>query len=488
MKRIISLLLMLVMALSLAACGTSAPAATEAPKAEAPTATEAPATEAPAATEAKGYTVATTADVEKALSDGSAIVLDARLQDSYSGWALGSDARGGHIPGADNFSAFWLTCQYDEEGNLEGKTREEVLADTMANKGISADKNIIVYDTNGTDAVAVCDYLASQGITNLSVYDANEWLNDTAKELESYPRYDMYVPASIVHDIVTGNVPAGFTDAENIVVLDVAWGNNEESGYVDGHVPTAVHVNTDSYEPPIAYVNDIIEWRLADDATLLQLLLDNGITKDSCVIITGYEPMATCRMGVICKYFGVDDVHVMSNGMVGWLSAGYELETGVNEPVPAADFGLTEVPADHTWIDTMDEMKAGLGTEGYTLVDNRTWEEHIGESTGYSYHDIAGRIEGSVFGYAGINSSSSVYYYRNIDKSMRNADEIVAMWEECGLDLNDRLAFMCGSGWRVAEILWDARIMGMDNTCIYSDGWIAWSNEGNPYVTGDPTK
>ena len=47
MKKIISLLLVLAMMLALAACGASAPAATEAPATEAP-ATEAPATEAPA--------------------------------------------------------------------------------------------------------------------------------------------------------------------------------------------------------------------------------------------------------------------------------------------------------------------------------------------------------------------------------------------------------------------------------------------------------
>ena len=49
MKKLTALLLALAMVLSLAACGASEPAATEAPKAEAPAATEAPAAEAPAA-------------------------------------------------------------------------------------------------------------------------------------------------------------------------------------------------------------------------------------------------------------------------------------------------------------------------------------------------------------------------------------------------------------------------------------------------------
>ena len=49
MKKLIAMLLALVMVLSLAACGASEPAPTEAPKAEAPAATEAPTAEEPAA-------------------------------------------------------------------------------------------------------------------------------------------------------------------------------------------------------------------------------------------------------------------------------------------------------------------------------------------------------------------------------------------------------------------------------------------------------
>ena len=47
MKKIVSLLLVLVMMLGLVACGASKPAETEAPATEAPVVTEAPATEAP---------------------------------------------------------------------------------------------------------------------------------------------------------------------------------------------------------------------------------------------------------------------------------------------------------------------------------------------------------------------------------------------------------------------------------------------------------
>ncbi|MPN57271.1 Thiosulfate sulfurtransferase YnjE [bioreactor metagenome] len=140
-------------------------------------------------------------------------------------------------------------------------------------------------------------------------------------------------------------------------------------------------------------------------------------------------------------------------------------------------------------IDTIDETKEFLKKDDYRLVDNRTWDEHIGKEGGYSYHKLKGRIEGAVYGYAGKTDSNSMDYYRNANKTMRNGYEILSMWkDDCKIDLNNHLAFMCGSGWRAAETYWDAMVMGLDNTSLYSDGWIAWSNEGNPYVTGDPTK
>lgn len=438
-------------------------------------------------TEKTTYETVSTEDLESALKSEDTIVLDARSQDSYSGWALHGDKRGGHIPGSNLFSAFWLTCDYDDKKNLEGLTREKVLKEALETKGITDDKKVIVYDTNGKDAKAVCDYLAKQGIKNLSTYDAKQWIDDDSKEMESYPGYDMYVPASIVNEIVSGKSPEGFPSKDKIVVLDVRWGDDKESGYLDGHVPASVHINTDSFEPPKKYGNDVEVWLLADNDTLKDLLLKNGITKDSFVIVTSPEPMAACRMAVICKYMGVSDVRVMSGGLVTWNGEGYKLEKKANKPKAATDFG-TDVPAAPEWITTIDQAKENLQKPNCTLVDNRTWDEYIGKTSGYDYYDVAGRIEGAVFGHAGIKSSSSVYYYRNIDKTMRTSSEIFKLFEKDGIDPHKHLMFMCGSGWRAAEILWDARVLGLSDTSLYSDGWIGWSNAGNPYVTGDPTK
>ena len=83
MKKIISLLLVLVMAFGLVACGASEPAPTEAPATEAPVATEAPATEAP-----------TEAPTEAALVVDTCILMeaDSDMLNTYSVIAVNPEA------------------------------------------------------------------------------------------------------------------------------------------------------------------------------------------------------------------------------------------------------------------------------------------------------------------------------------------------------------------------------------------------------------
>lgn len=436
-------------------------------------------------------TIAKKEDVKKALSDSNSIVLDARKNDAYIGWAIDNVKRGGHIKGAVDFSANWLKCDYDEKKNLEERTREEVLDIALKDKAITADKNVIVYDTNDKDAKEVADYLSKKGIKNVKTYNATEWINDESNELESYPNYKLLLSPTVVKDIIDGKKPEGFSKDKNIKIIDVSWGDIKESGYLKGHVPTAVHINTDSFEPPKENKNGDMEWKLADVSVLEKLLLDNGITSNDIVIATSPEPMAASRFAVICQYLGVSDVRVMNGGLVGWKSYGYELETKENTPTPASSFGVN-VPANPKLINSLAEVKDILSdkekSKDFVLVDNRTWEEHIGEITGYSYHNKKGRIPGCVFGHAGVKNSSSMSFYRNIDKTIRNINEIKDMWKNDKIDTTKHLSFMCGSGWRAAEILWDSQVMGMTNTSLYSDGWIGWSNEGYPIETGDPNK
>ncbi|MFQ6871440.1 rhodanese-like domain-containing protein [Romboutsia timonensis] len=410
-----------------------------------------------------------TKELQDKLSDDSWVVVDTRINDAFNGWKLDEVERGGHIKGAVDFSANWLT--------VDSKDKEKTLDKALETKGIEKDKNIVLYDANGKDAKEVANYLSEKGYKNLYTYNVADWAKDESLPMESYENYEMIVPATIVNDILDGNKPETFENSKNIKIVEASWGEESEA-YSKGHVPTSVHINTDTVEPPP-------QWMLASDEELAKFANDYGFTKDDTVIVTGPDVMASYRVAVVLRYIGINDVRVLNGGNNAWTSAGYELETKSNKPVAGNDFGAT-IPANPDLIDTQAELKEMLKDSNNVLVDNRSWDEYIGKISGYSYHDKKGRIPGAVYGYAG-TSATTLEDYRNIDNTMRNADEIKALWKDAGIDTNKHLMFMCGSGWRAAEVLTYANVMGFDNTSLYSDGWIGWSNDtSNPTETGEP--
>lgn len=418
----------------------------------------------------KGIQPISTSDLQNVLDDDSWIIIDTRINDAYNGWKLEGVGKGGHIAGAIDFSANWL--------DVKNNDKENVLNEVLDNKGINPDLNIVLYDANGLDAEKVANYLSKKGYNNLYTYNVNEWTKNDNLPMESYENYHMIVPAVIIKDILDGKTPETFEDANKVKIVEASWGE-EDNAYLKGHVPTSFHINTDSIEPPP-------DWMLADDATLAEFALNHGFTANDTVIVTSDAQMAAYRVALALRYIGVKDVRVLNGGLDAWTAAGYEVETESHKPIPVTDFG-GPTPGNPDLIDTMEELKELLlNPDEFTLVDNRTWEEYIGESSGYSYHDKAGRIPGALFGYAGKTDANSLDYYRNLDNTMRNGDEILVMWNEYGIDPDKHLLFMCGSGWRAAEVLYYANVIGLENVSLYSDGWIGWSNNDNVFETGEP--
>lgn len=140
-----------------------------------------------------------TEDLQKNIKDESWIVVDTRLNDAYNGWKLEGVKRGGHITGAVDFSANWL--------NVDSKTKDKTLDEALKTKGINSDKNIVLYDANGKDALSVADFLTKKGYKNLYTYNVKEWAEDESLPMEKYEDYKMIVPASVVKDILDGKRP-----------------------------------------------------------------------------------------------------------------------------------------------------------------------------------------------------------------------------------------------------------------------------------------
>ena len=179
----------------------------------------------------------------------------------------------------------------------------------------------------------------------------------------------------------------------------------------------------------------------------------------------------------------------MSGGANGWTDAGYEAEKGSNTPVAVEDFG-TDKPLNPDYIDDVEEVSLLLTDKNAQVIDTRAYKEFTGESSGYSYVEEAGRLNGAIFGQEDGSAQgpdctgSSMMYYENIDGTMRDASEILEMWSNSNVDVNKHLSFYCGGGYRAAAVMWYAQAMGLEDTSLYNDGWAGWIVYGKDAVKG----
>ena len=444
---------------------------------------------------------ATAEEVEAVLSgsDATTLLVDARPQEAYAGWALEGAANGGHLAGAKLFSARWLDCDYAQEA-----PRSCYLERAMADQDIASGSNVIVYDYAGSQALEVARYLASQGVS-AKRFQANE-LIDEGSNLESYEHYQRFVPTELVKsvsdvktgraDALTDEAAAVFgSDVDRILIFDCGWGNARSSSYfMTGHVPGAVHMNTDCYERPRVYVpekrsNYAKEWRLIGLEEFRNDLCPRyGITKDSVVIVTGAGSAPIARFSWMLRCVGVE-VYAMTGLLTAWKYNGYELDTDESTlviPNTVESFGDEgEIPhADEVlWMD--DVLAIYNGEREGQICDNRDADCWNGLYSGYSYHDLAGNIEGSIWTCQGDDKGQ---YFQCADGTPRTYEEYVTYLENCGCDTTKTMAFFCGDSWGAAMISYWCQSTDLMTAMQWGRGWIPWSNEGHEFIDHNGNK
>jgi thiosulfate/3-mercaptopyruvate sulfurtransferase len=415
------------------------------------------------------------------LSEENLRLIDVRPIDAWNGWSLGGEPRGGHISGAIPFPARWL----DE---LDGPA----LLSRLAAGGATPGNDVIVYGYDRDDSGSVASRLEELGFSTVRTLDEGlpAWSADAVRSMSWLPRFQELVHAEWVADLLAGRRPSHH-DGRRHVLVHVSFDNRGD--YDEGHIPGAVYLDTLLLERPE-------DWNRRTPAQLTEVVRRLGITHDTTVVVYGRmrnpsmdmeQPgraagqIGAMRAAWILRYVGVEDVRVLNGGLASWLTAGRELSTEETHPTPVPDFGK-KIPARPELIVATPEAKELVADPAGDLVSMRSWEEFIGETSGYHYVGPKGRIPGAVFGNCGVDAYH-MENYRNHDQTMRSYREVAARWAEVELTPGKRVAFYCGTGWRASEAAFYAHLMGWERVAVYDDGWYGWSSdEGNPIATGVP--
>jgi len=420
-------------------------------------------------------------DLAESLHSINHVIVDVRPIAAFNGWALRQEMRGGHIAGAIPFPLSWFETLPQAD-----------LIQLLEEKGISSEKNVILYGYGIQDAESAAEILGKLGFTSPQVFSDGQpaWAADPTKPIDRLPRYTRLVYAEWIKQLMTSGIAPKF-DGGPYLLAHVSFDNRDD--YSEGHISGAIPLDTLFLEEPE-------HWNRRNPDELERALLSNGITRRTTVVLYGRNrnpsmeqeqpgryagQIAAMRAALLLMYAGVEDVRVLDGGLDMWISEGYEITAKPVKPVPEDEFG-GKIPAHPEYAIDIEMAKKYLADPMSELVSMRSWPEFIGEKSGYHYIGPRGRIPGAVFG----NCGSDAYHmqnYRNHDNTMLCYHEIASNWKEVGIVPDKRIAFYCGTGWRASEAFFYAYLLGWDQVSIYDGGWYEWSiDAGNPTEVGIP--
>lgn len=420
-----------------------------------------------------------TKEVQNFSQTNKGALLDIRPMAAFNGWKLEDEQRGGHLPKAKSIPLQW--------------TEYMDWVEALKEKNIKKNKPVLVYGYAHDNINSMAQKLDDLGYKKVYTYTdfLKEWTKDASLPLEKLARYQQLVYPEWVQDLINGKNPNHYA-GKNHVVCHAHYGYYED--YQKGHIPGAIALNTNWLESKKT-------WNRRSAQELKERLKSLGIRHDSTVVVYGRFSapvfdeedfpgksaghLGAIRCAAILLYAGVKDVKILDGGLTSWERAGYKLETKEEKPIPVDSFGA-EIPGNPQFMIDTAEAKTYLKSDESDLVSIRSWEEFIGNQSGYHYIEKKGRIPGAVFG----NCGSDAYHmenYRNFDHTMRQDDEVAEKWIEGGLTPDKKLAFYCGTGWRGSEAFFNAYLMGWPNVAVYDGGWFEWSNDPkNPIESGLP--
>jgi 3-mercaptopyruvate sulfurtransferase SseA len=407
------------------------------------------------------------------LYDRDFAVMDTRTDEEFMGWQLYGETRGGHIPKAVNVPYAWF--YNSDKSSLSYKDLKALLE----SRGLTPDKEITANCTAGIRSGYGYFILRLMGYSRCSNYDASiwDWADNSSYPMEKAINYATAVYPGWIKGLIdyhkTGSSSAPppqypYDRNHKYLIFETQWGTlADATAYNAGHIPGAIHSNSDTYE------NGFPRWFLLPDDQLKAAVGSMGITPNTTVVVYSDSTIFAARLWWILHYAGVTDVRFLNGGLQQWVANGYPVETLNNNPLATTYTGTVNSQSIATTATV--QTLAGVAQ----LVDVRSGSEFSGFISGYGYLVNKGRIPGAVWAY---DADDASLIYRDADATLRSYTEIRDLWSSLGITstvsptmLDKEAIFYCGGGYRSSLAYLYAYLMGFSNIRNYSDGWSGWS-------------
>jgi len=269
----------------------------------------------------------------------------------------------------------------------------------------------------------------------------------------SYPRPELLIaPEQLARPDFT----------QGLVVLDTR-GPQE---YEQGHVPSARRVDPANWAKAFGDGGDAEGWS--------QRIGELGIAADSTVVVyDDSKSKDAARVWWILRYWGVADARLLNGGWSGWAASQLPIET--DTPAPAAASEFVARPVSERFADKALVL-GSLADHSLQIVDARSEREFCGDET------LSNKRAGAIPGARRLEWSELIDA-----ESLRfkNPEELRALFDEAGIDIDKPVATHCQSGGRASVLAFGLELMGGKEVRNYYRGWSEWGNDDDTPVVVD---
>ncbi len=228
---------------------------------------------------------------------------------------------------------------------------------------------------------------------------------------------------------------------KKVIIVDA-----RHEGYKEEHIPTAINID---YLKLTHKVNGVPAVILPNDE-LETILSELGLRRDVPIVVYGSGSSLrdwtdATRVILQLVWAGVREVYLLDGGIAKWIDEEKPIEKGENK-LPASSFKISYNPP-FTLASTDSVLYAVKHPKEIQLVDARPENRFTGE-----FDDPRMPRDGHIKGAKWLDAGELVWqegaYYTLLGK-----EEIEALFEERGIDLDRPILTYCGSG-HVSSGVW----------------------------------
>lgn len=270
--------------------------------------------------------------------------------------------------------------------------------------------------------------------------------------------------------IVSTGWLAEHLDSPDIRVVDASAylpteNRDPRAEYAAEHIPNAVFFDLDDICDKASPLPHTLPSAEAFSAKVRKLGLGDG---NRIVIYDGAGLFSAPRAWWMFKIFGHRDVVVLDGGLPKWKREGRPLTDSETLPRERHFTARLNTPM----VRDKAQMLENLESKRAQVVDARSRDRFHARLPEPRPNMRSGHIPGS----ACVPISSLVDPKTG---AMRTPEQLRALFEEAGVDLNRPIVTTCGSGVTAAGLILALTMLGCRNLALYDGSWTEWGGDPN---------